>query len=846
MPQCASACNSTTTCSCEYVDSAAVSGHTECTSGKAVYSGVPKGTGCEYEPSCSGFRKCYDVTSCPSGTFEITRGLIDYRISDTIYGHDGKEFQPPPSTSNTCGYLYWHWNEGLSTILNNGNICVTKNFGAWSDQKACPTGQCTVSWTVSDDKPAANKDITVTVKGVQDPAGWQNVHLLLDGKRDGITKTGSTATPTYTYTVKSGSAGKHTLSFTTSEGKSTCTPIKEFTTGGGTCPADNSLIISPTTVKVGDPIIFQYPAGKDLNLDDTWSAGGIGDATCQWSGSGRKYTCTATSAGSGTWNHYWNNKANCGSATYTITGSAVTATQFRVAENPADFTEIGPNGWQDYTADGMTADYTFKDKTPGQKSIFVDFKYSNDQKVRRTTQIRLLSSGPAITGCSLSFESNNITVLNLTGTNFGTVKATVKSGDTPLSIRDWKDKSVKAVFLNAPEGEKLPVSLTNADGQVSPEGAQCSATIQLSLGAKVFCRTASAQDTTNVDLTLTGDFAGGTKVKQKVTISKEGNIAGLSQKLEDGKQYKLSLKAPKSVRKTVPFTAGSGTTNIPNFILPVGDIFPIPNGDGTINTLDKSELNRQWIIAQAAPGRSGDFNGDGRVNSIDWACMRYDFGSSDDSEPVAPSGTVVIVTPSFTDANTFRDFVLQAFGVTDTAKAFIKNNSTIEIADLKDTCSGGGGSWNPSSKKVLLNCAQYEGGLHELSHVWWHTYRLQNPDKAKSLAKDVVRMADGDGSAAAVEFAKGYVNGIGTWKGMYCTDAGCADPHNIKDSDFDITEAAANAKINDWEIYAGLSSWTMGRYKDGSHALPSYMWQYFSPEFKGVITEKPYYDGGHQ
>ncbi|MBI2337640.1 hypothetical protein HYU95_00495, partial [Candidatus Daviesbacteria bacterium] len=45
----------------------------------------------------------------------------------------------------------------------------------------------------------------------------------------------------------------------------------------------------------------------------------------------------------------------------------------------------------------------------------------------------------------------------------------------------------------------------------------------------------------------------------------------------------------------------------------------------------------QWIIAQAATGRSGDFNGDSRVNSIDWACMRYDFNSEDSPEPAISS-----------------------------------------------------------------------------------------------------------------------------------------------------------------------------------------------------------------
>ena len=196
-----------------------------------------------------------------------------------------------------------------------------------------------------------------------------------------------------------------------------------------------------------------------------------------------------------------------------------------------------------------------------------------------------------------------------------------------------------------------------------------------------------------------------------------------------------------------------------------------------------------------------------------------------------------------TDAATYRDYMFSTYGFTSTAQNFIKSNSSIRVKDLNGTC--GGGFWIPWEKTVETNCAQHEATIHELSHAWWHTRRLQNPADARGLVRDLVRLADGDGSSTAVAFARGYVYGIGDWKGMYCTSQGCADVHNIQDSDFDLTESTYNAKIIDWEIYAGLSSWTMGKFKDGSHALPSYLWKYFEPEFTGTIQVTPYYDGGH-
>ena len=192
----------------------------------------------------------------------------------------------------------------------------------------------------------------------------------------------------------------------------------------------------------------------------------------------------------------------------------------------------------------------------------------------------------------------------------------------------------------------------------------------------------------------------------------------------------------------------------------------------------------------------------------------------------------------------FREQIFNLYGFSETAKNYISNNSYIIVRNLNDSCGGGG--WRPWDRTVELNCAQHEAAVHELSHVWWHNYRLNNPGMAKGLATDLVRLADGEGSETAVEFAKGYVYGIGDWQGMYCTDHGCANVHNIKDSDFDITEEAARARINDWEIYAGLSSWTMGEFKQGSHALPEFLWKYFEPQFTGTIKTTPYYEGGHQ
>lgn len=619
----------------------------ECNFGGKNYCGAP------FSPNAQICDAPCSPTTCPAGTTQAPASQDGQRLSDNIVGSNLQSY----TGTGQCGYAYYHWDPAKSVKLANGDGCFVVVFTPWADQTQCPTGACTVSnWTFSNNNPAPNTLIKATVKGVKDGT-WSNIVYKKDSESWVTTNVTVTSGPTFSFDVNSGTAGTHTVTLGVDAGKVACTPTGSFTTGaspspsspGSTnCPADSNLTITPSTANVGDTMIFQYKAGEDVFIGgDTWSSG-IDSNQCQFDLLGRKYTCTAKSAvDNGVWQHRWNKSANCGSATYTIksgTTPSVTTVAFRVAENPTDFTEAGPNGWQLYTSHPMTGvNYEFKDKTPGLKTIFVQFKDSNKNvscgpdKQYCAAQITLLGAGPEITGCGLTFEGNT-TSLNLTGTGFGTTSGKVSSGTQDLQVGQWNDTNIQAVWpATIPENQTLNVTVANTFGQTVT--GQCSAVAQLALGAKVFCRRPSDHTTDNVEMVLAGAFPEGTLTRQKVTIDKDGLVQGINQKLEAGKQYRISLKAPFGLRKAAAFTASAGTTNIPNFVLPIGDIFPIDGGDEKINSLDKSELNRQWTIAQAVTNRTGDFNRDTRVNSIDWACMRYDFNVPNDPEPTtgAPS-----------------------------------------------------------------------------------------------------------------------------------------------------------------------------------------------------------------
>lgn len=344
--------------------------------------------------------------------------------------------------------------------------------------------------------------------------------------------------------------------------------------------------------------------------------------------------------------------ANCtGQSNLTVNAAVVSTEFYRIAENPADLGDTQKAPWLVYTPDitgSLTIDWTFADKNPGEKFIWVQFKDSNGIISKPVnSKIRLLGADPQITGCKLQFESDTV-LFNITGNSFGSkgsVDTEVDGEASVLQVKKWTEKNIVAALSNFPVGQSFPIMLTNGSKQQSNAGS-CSAVSQLSLGAKLYCGVPLTQALTDVDLTLVEATASGKKVKTKVNIDKNGVVQNLTANLEAGKKYKVSLKAANALRRVIDFEAAGGTTNIPNFKLPVGDIFPIDGSDGVINSLDKAELDREWTAAVDATNiRRGDFNLDGRVNSVDWSCMRNNFNQSDDTEPQAGLNINTISVP---------------------------------------------------------------------------------------------------------------------------------------------------------------------------------------------------------
>ncbi|MDO8573849.1 MAG: hypothetical protein Q7R77_03800 [Candidatus Daviesbacteria bacterium] len=607
-------------------------------------------------------KDAYATDNCPDSQQEVAVAKIGQTVDGTVYWENG-----------LCGYKYYNY----KSTLAGGDVCASIVFGKWGQQDQCPvkcgdnpqSPPAGYMWKANCDTKescfvtADKNDPNYNSKCLQNNFDAGNVEPSTSNWCYGFSSSTGGASTSSDFrclmlvrsvcqsagATQCGGASGCTLGNQTPDAGDACancvltnrTDLRPFYDQNGHRTCSNKQIVNDWCNGVSTDASKQCADIKSAACKSACSGTGGGDDTVQtkcgitpWSQIDAELKAAKYD---GLFDHSqteldaYNRTKVCEGG-----GSSAIVAFFRLSE---DLTALDTAPKEVYTSPGpVIKSWTFKDPKPGIKTIFVQFYDKAGIQVgeREQASIDLLGGEPTIASCSLSFEGQNVTY-EINGTNFGSDKGTITSDSVNLEIKSWSPAKIKAVLANPPTGQSFPITVTNTFGQSVP--GQCSAISQVSVGAKVFCSAPSNHDTDNVDLELAGVFKGGKLIKQKVKIDKDGVIQGLDQKLETGKQYKLSLKAPKSLRKTSGvFTAEDGVTTVPNFVLPVGDIFPADGGDSLINAFDHNELVRQWIISADATGRSGDFNVDSRVNSIDWACMRTSMkdngGSGDDPEPV--------------------------------------------------------------------------------------------------------------------------------------------------------------------------------------------------------------------
>lgn len=329
--------------------------------------------------------------------------------------------------------------------------------------------------------------------------------------------------------------------------------------------------------------------------------------------------------------------------------------------------------------------YRFRDQNPGLKTIFVKFKSVNNQE--RVEKVLIdYKPNPSITGkdsgITCNFVGEGMEAI-IYGTNFYQRGAGsgVKINGQQAEITNWTDQNVTPPgslpaqpVVGIGSSASAGVGLTASSSFVSPSPTatpSSNSEIALKLWMVKAKITKSSKEAVPVELTTTNgakvsgtcqvgvtslDFTVQSKcgplptaIKDEVEVAVYENIAEatalikskfrvdskgkpqsfVSPSLQRDRDYSIIVKAPKTLAKKAEFKTKNGTTIVDKLDLPVGNIFPAANPDSIINSLDYSELKRQWN--STTTGISGDFNEDGKVNSIDWSCMRENFNKEDES-----------------------------------------------------------------------------------------------------------------------------------------------------------------------------------------------------------------------
>ncbi len=341
-----------------------------------------------------------------------------------------------------------------------------------------------------------------------------------------------------------------------------------------------------------------------------------------------------------------------------------------------------------YTEDPKTfKDYTFKDQTPGIKTFFVKFigLEGTATKVTQTIQRSItFKPNPQITNVSCTHSSSGGgTDIKIVGTNFGAQgKGKVKVVNEEITPDSWDGttNTITGKLDQRLEG-KIPIEVILDDSRVA-KGECVVNTTTVVFKTLMQCKAAGSFAASNVDIKVfealplsTGAQTPEPILRQKISLNNNGEPQNFAPKFEKKKKYQLIIKVPGTIAKKVDFdTKDGGTTNIEEVVnLPQGDIAPANTPDGKINAFDKSELIRQWsLITDVA--RTGDLNGDSRVNSIDYACMRINFNATDETYSAPGPSTSPSPTPS-PSSPVCAQVVTRA-----------RNTTTNECKDFPDSC----------------------------------------------------------------------------------------------------------------------------------------------------------------
>ncbi len=295
---------------------------------------------------------------------------------------------------------------------------------------------------------------------------------------------------------------------------------------------------------------------------------------------------------------------------------------------------------ESYSSSPMALTYKLQDPVPKAfevRTLFIQFIYDDNsvssvytRKIKYVPDINITSAN-----CHWSADGSG-TDVTIKGNFFGPKgKGKVSLKGTNAVIQSWDEatNTVVAKIDQKLEGISLPVVITSDDGRTVESTCGIGVTT-IDFTVLNQCKIAGSQEITDADVQIFENIPNlknpEPHIRQKVSFDKKGKPISFSPKLEKGKKYSILVKAPGSLARKIDFTAQGGTTSLDSIALPVGDIAPASSPDGKVNSVDISEIIRQWSLVKIVT-RTGDFNGDGKINSLDYSCLIKNFNASDDT-----------------------------------------------------------------------------------------------------------------------------------------------------------------------------------------------------------------------
>ncbi|HEX7456270.1 MAG TPA: hypothetical protein VF303_02280 [Candidatus Nanoarchaeia archaeon] len=173
----------------------------------------------------------------------------------------------------------------------------------------------------------------------------------------------------------------------------------------------------------------------------------------------------------------------------------------------------------------------------------------------------------------------------------------------------------------------------------------------------------------------------------------------------------------------------------------------------------------------------------------------------------------------------FREKVMYQYGFAAEARGYLRSETTIDVMNLSEKKPFGfthSGYWKPGSKNIKLNTASDEVAIHEFAHAWWEKLRKDELTR-EGLINDMISLSQMDN--------KKYFQTIK--RARWLVDKYCFCP------DLDVINYD---RVDDQHFYAYMADFTMGRFKDGSHKLPFFMWKYFEGLFSNNLKVAPCYE----